>query len=139
MRPSATAIELRRFDLEHTFRFWKQTPGWTAPKSALRRTFDLGLGPSPRPGVPSFVVTHRTRDDLVGDEGGRFAFDGLEAAARRADPGLRITCLGLGLSYVLAIGKNPHRDRPRRDQAASPAGWPGTGAGPHAWIPCATS
>ncbi|MEX5301357.1 hypothetical protein [Kocuria sabuli] len=23
---------LRRFDLEHTFRFWKQTLGWTAPK-----------------------------------------------------------------------------------------------------------
>ncbi len=23
---------LRRFDLEHTFRLWKQTLGWTAPK-----------------------------------------------------------------------------------------------------------
>jgi hypothetical protein len=39
-RTSATAGEvdrcwrafLRRFDLEHTFRFWKQTLGWTAPK-----------------------------------------------------------------------------------------------------------
>lgn len=52
-----------------------------------RRTFDLGLGPwggTPWPGVPSFVVTHRTREDLLGDNGGRFAFDGLEAAARRA-------------------------------------------------------
>jgi dihydrofolate reductase len=52
-----------------------------------RRTFDLGLGPwggTPWPGVPSFVVTHRTRDDLHGDNGGTFAFDGLEAAARRA-------------------------------------------------------
>jgi dihydrofolate reductase len=52
-----------------------------------RRTFDLGLGPwggTPWPGVPSFVVTHRTREDLLGDNGGTFAFDGLEAAARRA-------------------------------------------------------
>jgi dihydrofolate reductase len=52
-----------------------------------RRTFDLGVGPwggTPWPGVPSFVVTHRTREDLLGDNGGTFAFDGLEAAARRA-------------------------------------------------------
>ncbi|NJP94964.1 dihydrofolate reductase [Nonomuraea sp. FMUSA5-5] len=52
-----------------------------------RRTFDLGLRPwggTPWPGVPGFVVTHRTRQDLVGDNGGTFAFDGLEAAFRRA-------------------------------------------------------
>jgi dihydrofolate reductase len=52
-----------------------------------RRTFDLGLDPwggTPWPGVPSFVVTHRTREDLLGDNGGLFAFDGLEAAVRRA-------------------------------------------------------
>lgn len=52
-----------------------------------RRTFDLGVGPwggTPWPGVPSFVVTHRVREDLLGDNGGTFAFDGLEAAARRA-------------------------------------------------------
>jgi dihydrofolate reductase len=52
-----------------------------------RRTFDLGLGPwggTPWPGIPSFVVTHRPRPDLVGDNGGIFAFDGLEAAVRRA-------------------------------------------------------
>jgi dihydrofolate reductase len=52
-----------------------------------RRTFDLGVGPwggTPWPGVPSFVVTHRTREDLLGGNGGTFAFDGLEAAARRA-------------------------------------------------------
>ena len=33
-----------------------------------RRTFDLGVGPwggTPWPGVPSFVVTHRTREDLL--------------------------------------------------------------------------
>jgi dihydrofolate reductase len=30
------------------------------------------------------VVTHRTREDLLGDNGGTFAFDGLESAARRA-------------------------------------------------------
>lgn len=49
-----------------------------------RRTFDVGLrqwGGTPWPGVPTFVVTHRTREDLLGDNGGTFAFDGLEAAA----------------------------------------------------------
>ena len=52
-----------------------------------RRTFDLGLGPwggTPWPGVPSFVVTHRTREDLLGDNGGTFVFAGLEAAVWRA-------------------------------------------------------
>ena len=52
-----------------------------------RHTFDLGLGPwggTPWPGVPSFVVTHRPREDLLGDNGGTFAFGGLEAAAQRA-------------------------------------------------------
>ncbi|XVQ06500.1 dihydrofolate reductase family protein [Spirillospora sp. CA-255316] len=52
-----------------------------------RRTFDLGVGNwggTPWPGVPSFVVTHRIREDLLGDNGGTFAFDGLEAAVRRA-------------------------------------------------------
>ncbi|WP_409495708.1 dihydrofolate reductase family protein [Amycolatopsis sp. cmx-11-12] len=52
-----------------------------------RRTFDLGLRPwggTPWPGVPGFVVTHRTREDLVGDNGGTFVFDRLEAAVRRA-------------------------------------------------------
>jgi dihydrofolate reductase len=52
-----------------------------------RRTFDLGVGPwggTPWPGMPSFVVTHRTQPDLLGKNGGLFAFDGLEAAARRA-------------------------------------------------------
>lgn len=52
-----------------------------------RHTFDLGVGRwggTPWPGVPSFVVTHRTREDLLGDNGGTFAFEGLEAAARRA-------------------------------------------------------
>jgi hypothetical protein len=44
-----------------------------------RRTFDLGVGPwggTPWPGVPSFVVTHRARQDLLGNNGGTFAFDG---------------------------------------------------------------
>jgi dihydrofolate reductase len=52
-----------------------------------RRTFDLGVGPwggTPWPGMPSFVVTHRTQPDLLGKNGGLFAFDSLEAAARRA-------------------------------------------------------
>jgi dihydrofolate reductase len=52
-----------------------------------RRTFDLGVGPwggTPWPGVPSFVVTHRAREDLLGDNGGTFAFDGLQGVVRRA-------------------------------------------------------
>lgn len=52
-----------------------------------RRTFDLGLKPwggTPWPGIPSFVVTHRTREDLLANNGGTFAFDSLEAAVRRA-------------------------------------------------------
>ena len=52
-----------------------------------RRTFDLGLGPwggTPWPGMPSFVVTHRVQPDLLGKNGGTFAFDSLEAAVRRA-------------------------------------------------------
>src|SRR5207247_2054346 len=46
-----------------------------------RRTFDVGVGPwggTPWPGMPSFVVTHRTQLDLLGKNGGTFAFDGLE-------------------------------------------------------------
>jgi len=38
-----------------------------------RRTFDLGVGPwggTPWPGTPSFVVTHRARQDLLGNNGG---------------------------------------------------------------------
>lgn len=52
-----------------------------------RHTFDLGLplwGGTPWPGIPSFVVTHRTRPDLRADNGGTFAFDGLHAAVQRA-------------------------------------------------------
>ncbi len=48
-----------------------------------RRTFDLGLRPwdgTPWPGVPSFVVTHRTRENLLAGNGGTFVFDGLAAA-----------------------------------------------------------
>ncbi|MEY9925613.1 dihydrofolate reductase [Catenulispora sp. GP43] len=52
-----------------------------------RRTFDLGLhfwGGTPWPGTPTFVVTHEQRADLVGDNGGAFAFDGVQGAVRRA-------------------------------------------------------
>jgi len=52
-----------------------------------RRTFDLGVGlwgGTPWPEAPGFVVTHRPRPDLRGDNGGLFAFDGLAAAVRRA-------------------------------------------------------
>lgn len=51
-----------------------------------RRTFELGLEPwggTPW-GVPSFVVTHRPQADLTGKNGGVFAFDNLDSAARRA-------------------------------------------------------
>ncbi|MEU3795321.1 dihydrofolate reductase family protein [Streptomyces fructofermentans] len=53
-----------------------------------RRTFDLGVGPwggTPWPGVPTFVVTHRTQENMLGANGGMFVFDGLHAAARRAE------------------------------------------------------
>jgi len=69
-----------------------------------RRTFDLGLGPwggTPWPGIPSFVVSHRTREDLLGDNGGRFAFDGLEAAGR--GPDLDLHWLGAAVLPVPAV------------------------------------
>jgi dihydrofolate reductase len=52
-----------------------------------RHTFDLGLknwGGTPWPGVPGFVITHRTHEDFRGDNGGLFAFGTLEASVRRA-------------------------------------------------------
>ncbi|HZE34010.1 MAG TPA: hypothetical protein VE198_21580 [Actinoallomurus sp.] len=70
-----------------------------------RRTFDLGLGPwggTPWPGVPSFVVTHRIGEDLLGGNGGTFAFDGLEAAARRAKD-------AAGDKYALVLGADVAR------------------------------
>lgn len=56
-----------------------------------RRTFDLGLRPwggTPWPGVPGFVVTHRTREDLVGDNGGTFVFAGRTRRGNRYPPAL---------------------------------------------------
>jgi dihydrofolate reductase len=73
-----------------------------------RRTFDLGVGPwggTPWPGVPSFVVTHRARQDLLGDNGGMFAFDGLESAVRRAKQ-------AAGHKDVLALGADVARVLP---------------------------
>lgn len=70
-----------------------------------RRTFDLGLRPwggMPWAGVPSFVVTHRPRADLLGDNGGTFAFDGLAAAVGRAK-------LAAGDKEVIVMG--PHVGR----------------------------
>jgi dihydrofolate reductase len=67
-----------------------------------RRTFDLGVGPwggTPWPAVPSFVVTHRVRQDLLGNNGGTFAFDGLQAAVRRAKQ-------AAGHKDVLVLGAN---------------------------------
>jgi dihydrofolate reductase len=70
-----------------------------------RRTFDLGLGPwggTPWPGVPGFVVTHRTREDLLGGNGGTFAFEGLADAARRAKD-------AAGAKDVLVLGADVAR------------------------------
>ena len=77
-----------------------------------RRTFDLGLGNwggTPWPGIPSFVVTHRRREDLLGDNGGTFAFEGLEAAVRRAKEaapdGKNVLVMGADVAgQVLAAG-----------------------------------
>jgi len=52
-----------------------------------RRTFDLGLknwGGTPWPDTPSFVITHRHRENLKGDNAGEFAFGTLEDSVRRA-------------------------------------------------------
>jgi dihydrofolate reductase len=52
-----------------------------------RRTFDLGLknwGGTPWPSTPSFVMTHRPRENLTGDNGGVFAFGSLEESVRDA-------------------------------------------------------
>jgi dihydrofolate reductase len=76
-----------------------------------RRTFDLGVGPwggTPWPGVPSFVVTHRARQDLLGNNGGTFAFDGLQAAVRRAKQ-------AAGHKDVLVLGANVARQLLRAD------------------------
>jgi hypothetical protein len=84
-----------------------------------RRTFDLGVDPwggTPWPGVPSFVVTHRTRQDLLGNNGGTFAFDGLEAAARRAKQAAGnkdVLVLGADVARQFAAGLDP-RVLPRR-------------------------
>ena len=70
-----------------------------------RRTFDLGLKPwggTPWPGVPSFVVTRRTRQDLLGKNGGTFAFDGLQAAVQRAKQ-------AAGQRNVMVLGANELR------------------------------
>ena len=52
-----------------------------------RTTYELGRAPwggTPYAGIPGFVVTHRPEPDYVGDNGGRFSFDSLDSAVRRA-------------------------------------------------------
>lgn len=52
-----------------------------------RHTFELGQKPwggTPWPGQQCFVVTHRPKEDFVGDNGGTFTFGGLEDSVRRA-------------------------------------------------------
>ncbi|MEV4570338.1 dihydrofolate reductase family protein [Nonomuraea sp. NPDC049419] len=74
-----------------------------------RRTFELGLRPwggTPWPYAPGFVVTHRIEEDFTGDNGGRFSFDGLEAAARRAKEaadGKDVLVLGADLARSLLV------------------------------------
>lgn len=65
-----------------------------------RHTFELGLRPwggTPWPGMPSFVVTHRPRPDLLADNGGTFAFSDLADAVRRAKQ-------AAGDKYVYVLG-----------------------------------
>jgi|tagenome__1003787_1003787.scaffolds.fasta_scaffold20402977_2 dihydrofolate reductase len=76
-----------------------------------RRTFELGVGPwggTPWPGLPSFVVTHRPRPDLLADNGGTFAFDSLDAAltrAKQAAAGGDVWILGVDVArQALAAG-----------------------------------
>jgi dihydrofolate reductase len=72
-----------------------------------RRTFDLGLenwGGTPWPNTPSFVITHRTREDLKGDNGGVFAFGTLEDSvlrAREAAGGDNVIVLGAEVARQL--------------------------------------
>jgi dihydrofolate reductase len=76
-----------------------------------RHTFDLGVGlwgGTPWPGTPGFVVTHRTRPDLLGDNGGTFAFDGLQAAVQRAKQ-------AAGDKDVLVLGPDIARQLLRAD------------------------
>ncbi len=117
-----------------------------------RRTFDLGVGPwggTPWAGVPSFVVTHRPRPDLTGENGGVFAFDALEAAVQRAkeaaaekdvivlgaDAARHLLRAGLldevwiHLVPILLGGGTPLFDGERA--ALVPAGKPVTGAATH--------
>ncbi|SDM61044.1 dihydrofolate reductase family protein [Nonomuraea jiangxiensis] len=48
------------------------------------------------------MTTHHPREDLLGDNGGTFAFDGLEAAVRRARQ-------AAGDKHVLVMGANVAR------------------------------
>ena len=52
---------LRRFDLEHTFRLFKQVLGWTIPKirdPAGRGPVDLAHHHLPRPAAPGPATGH---------------------------------------------------------------------------------
>jgi dihydrofolate reductase len=76
-----------------------------------RRTFDLGLknwGGTPWPNTPSFVITHRAREDLSGDNGGNFAFGNLEDSvqhARKAAGEKNVIVLGADVArQLLAAG-----------------------------------
>ncbi|MEU0155742.1 dihydrofolate reductase family protein [Micromonospora fulviviridis] len=57
---------------------------------------------------PSFVVTHRARQDLLGDNGGTFAFDGMQAAVRCAKQ-------AAGHRDVLVLGADVARQLLRAD------------------------
>ena len=70
---------LRRFDLEHTFRLFKQVLGWTAPKTprpGRRRPVDLADHRRPRPAPPRPAAGRRPAPAL-----------GTARPARAADPG----------------------------------------------------
>ena len=81
-----------------------------------RRTFDLGLknwGGTPWPNTPSFVITHRTGDDLKGDNGGTFAFGNIEDSVRRAREAAgdgNVIVLGADVARQLLTGRSSRRD-----------------------------
>jgi dihydrofolate reductase len=76
-----------------------------------RRTFDVGQGPwggTPFPGTPGYVMTHRPGPDLLGGNGGTFAFGGPHESverARKAAEDKDVFVMGADVSrQVLAAG-----------------------------------
>ena len=65
---------LRRFDLEHTFRLFKQVLGWTAPNLRRRGPVDLADHRRPRPAPPRPPACLRPPPALAADRPARTAY-----------------------------------------------------------------